>query len=581
MAKMLFKTVARSVRELIIEVESGKLGLPELQRGYVWKATKVRDLLDSMMKGYPIGFLMIWDSSSNGEKSKAIGTESKPYSVPKNLIIDGQQRLTSLYAVMRHREIVDEHFKQKHIVISFNPFTRQFEVGDNAIRRAADWIYDISEVFLNESRSFSYITDLVKRISDSREKSGFILSEIEMQTIQQNVMDLLSLGNYSLPTLEINGQSDEESVADIFVRVNSGGVKLGEDDFILTLISVHWQEGRKRIEEFSKKVKSPSAVFEPTPTHIVRIAMSYGFRRARLHYAYLLLRGRDFENEQFSEELRIAQFNKLERVLDKVLDEQVWVDFKKCIVASGYSAKSLITSQNALVYTYALYLIGMFDYGIHHDVLRKLIARWFFMCSVSGYYTNSPESTMEADLADLRSVVDGNGFIALLQNKISSRFTNDYFDITLSNNLATSAPRNPAWFAYCASLSILEAKVLFSTLSIEKLFDPEYSAKKNALERHHLFPKAYLKRIGIDDDRERNQTANFAFIEWGRNIDILDQSPSEYFSEQLCKIPVEKREEVYKLHALPENWENMSYFDFLRERRKMMADVIRRGFQQL
>lgn len=581
MAQMLFKTVARTVNELIIEIDSGKLGLPELQRGYVWKATKVRDLLDSMMKGYPIGFLMIWDSSIENNKSKAIGTDNKMYSVPKNLIIDGQQRLTSLYAVMRHKEIVNEKFKQKYIIISFNPFTRQFKVADNATRRSADWIYDISDVFLNESRSFSYITNLVNNIGKIREESGIILNDNERQTIQQNVMDLLSLRNYNLPTLEISGQSSEESVADIFVRVNSGGVKLGEDDFILTLISVHWQEGRKKIEDFSKKAKSRTTIFEPSPTHIVRIAMSYGFRRARLHYAYLLLRGRDFESQHFSEELRVAQFEKLEQVLANVLNEQVWVDFKKCILASGYVAKSLITSQNTLVYTYALFLIGKFDYCINYNMLRKLMSRWFFMCSVTGYYTNSPESTMEADLADMRAINGGEDFCALLEDKICKRFTNDYFDITLPNNLATSAPRNPAWFAYCAALNILEAKVLFSTLSIEKLFNPDYSAKKSALERHHLFPKAYLKRIGIEDDRDRNQTANFAFIEWNKNMDILDQSPSEYLSKQLDAIPVEKRAEVYKLHALPENWENMDYFDFLCERRKMMAQVIRAGFNKL
>ncbi len=489
MAQMLFKTVARTVKELIIEVESGKLGLPELQRGYVWKATKVRDLLDSMMKGYPIGFLMIWSSSNNEDKSRMIGASAKPYSTPKDLIIDGQQRLTSLYAVMQHKEIIDESFKKKHIVISFNPFTRRFEVGDNAIRRATDWIYDISEVFLNESRSFSYITDLVKRIAESREKAGSHLSESDKQTIQQNVMDLLSLGSYSLPTLEINGNSDEESVADIFVRVNSGGVTLGEDDFILTLISVHWQEGRKRIESFCKSVKAEKALFEPSPTHVVRIAMSYGFRRARLHYAYLLLRGRDFENEVFSDELRAKQFARLEQVLEKVLDRQNWVDFIKCIMASGYVAKSLITSQNALVYTYALYLFGKFDYGINHNILRKLISRWFFMSSVTGYYTNSPESTMEADLADLRSIQVGDAFITLLEMKISAAFTNDFFQITLPNNLATSAPRNPAWYGYCAALNILDAKVLFSTLPVRTLFDPTYSAKKSALEKHHLFPR--------------------------------------------------------------------------------------------
>ncbi|MDD2542399.1 MAG: DUF262 domain-containing protein [Desulfuromonadaceae bacterium] len=570
-----------------MEIESGKLGLPELQRGYVWKATKVRDLLDSMMKGYPIGYLMIWDSSDGGEKVKQIGMDGKAYSSPKSLIIDGQQRMTSLYAVMRRKEIIDEKFNPRYITISFNPFSREFEVGDNAKKRAAEWIYDISEVFLNESKSFNYISGIVKTIAESREKTGATLSDDERQIIQQNLMDLLSLGSYSIPTLEINGSADEESVADIFVRVNSGGESLGEDDFILTLISVYWQEGRQKIEDFCRSAKVPKSgtaynfLFEPSPTHIIRVAMSFGFQRARLHYAYMLLRGRDFETEVYSDVLRIEQFEKLKLVLDKVLHVQSWHEFIKCIEAAGFVSKALISSQNALVYSYVMYLIGKHHYAMKESDLRKLIAKWFFMASVSGYYTSSPETAMETDLADLRNIKTAADFVALLERKISSKFTNDFFNITLANVLATSAPRNPAWFGYCAALNVLDAKVLFSTLHTRELFSPVATGTKNALEKHHLFPKAYLGKIGITDDRDRNQNANFAFIEWSDNIEILDTSPAEYMKEQLAKISVLDRPSVYELHALPDNWEHMDYFEFLKQRRVMMATVIRKGFERL
>jgi hypothetical protein len=570
-----------------MEVESGKLGLPELQRGYVWKATKVRDLLDSMLKGYPIGYLMIWDSADSTDKSKQIGTDNKPYTAPKSLVIDGQQRLTSLFAVMRGKKIIDEKFHEKPIIISFNPLTRTFEVGDNAKKRAVDWIYDISEVFLNESRSFAYISEKVQGMTESREKADEILSDEEKQTIQQNIMDLLSLGSFSVPTLEINGNSDEESVADIFVRVNSGGEKLGEDDFILTLISVYWQEGRQKIVEFCRTARIPKQgtpynfLFQPSPTHIVRVAMSYGFKRARLHYAYMLLRGRDFDNGIYSEELRIQQFDKLKVVLDKVLNVQVWKNFLKCVEAAGFVSKSLISSENALVYSYAMYLVGKYDYGMDESALRKLIAKWFFMTAVTGYYTGSPETDMESDMADLRSVKTGEAFVALLESKIAAVFTGDYFDISLPNNLANSAPRNPSWFGYCAALNVLDSKVLFSTLHTRELFSPTADGTRSALERHHLFPKAYLARIGITDDRDRNQAANFAFIEWSDNIEILDTSPAEYMKEQLAKIPVGEKDGIYADHALPNGWEQMEYADFLAKRRVLMAKVIKRGYERL
>jgi len=587
MAKMLFTPVPRILKDLIMEVENGKLGLPELQRGYVWKASKVRDLLDSMLKGYPIGYLMIWDAVDNSDKSKQIGTDSKAYAAPKSLVIDGQQRLTSLFSVMRGRKIVDEKFNEKPIIISFNPLTKAFAVGDNATKRGADWIYDISEVFLNEARSYAYISEKVQIMTASRERAGPALTNEEKQLIAQNIQDLLSLGDFSVPTLEINGSADEESVADIFVRVNSGGEKLGEDDFILTLISVYWQEGRQKIIEFCQSAKIPKQgtpynfLFQPSPTHIVRTAMSYGFKRARLHYAYMLLRGRDFDKGIYSEELRIQHFDKLKNILDKVLNVQVWKNFLKCVEAAGFVSKSLISSENALVYAYVMYLLGKFDYEMEESALRKLIAKWFFMTMVSGYYTGSPETVMEIDLADLRTVKTGRDFTSLLESKITAVFTGDYFDITLPNNLANSSPRNPSWFGYCAALNVLDARVLFSTLHTRELFSPTADGTKTALERHHLFPKAYLAGVGVTDDRDRNQTANFAFIEWSDNIEILDTSPAEYMKDQLAKIPANEKSGIYADHALPDQWEQMEYSEFLKVRRALMAKVVKRGFERL
>lgn len=587
MSKTLFTPVPRTVRELIMEVETGKLGLPDLQRGYVWRAAKVRDLLDSMLKGYPIGYLMIWDAADDTEKSKTIGIDNKPFGTPKSLVIDGQQRLTSLYAVMYGKKIVDAKFNEKQIIISFNPLTRTFAVGDNATKRGAEWIYDISEVFRNESKSFAYISEKVQTISDAREKTDGTLADDEKQCIQQNIMDLLSLTGFSIPTLEISGNSDEESVADIFVRVNSGGEKLGEDDFILTLISVYWPEGRQKIVDFCRSAKTPKPgtaynfLFQPSPTHIVRVAMSYGFQRARLHYAYMLLRGRDFENGVYTESLRIQNFEKLKQVLEQVLDVQIWKNFLKCVEAAGFVSKSLISSENALVYSYVMYLFGKFNYGMGESTLRKLISKWFFMTAVTGYYTGSPETDMESDLADLRNVKTEEAFVALLEKKIASVFTGDYFAITLPNSLANSAPRNPSWFGYCAALNVLDAKVLFSTFHTRELFDPTADGKKKALEKHHLYPKAYLARIGIADDRDRNQMANFAFIEWSDNIEVLDTSPAEYMKDQLSKIDPAEKGNIYADHALPENWEHMDYFDFLSKRRVLMAEVVKRGYERL
>ena len=123
--------------------------------------------------------------------------------------------------------------------------------------------------------------------------------------------------------------------------------------------------------------------------------------------------------------------------------------------------------------------------------------------------------------------------------------------------------------------------MLFSTLTTRELFSPTATGTKSALERHHLFPKAYLSKIGITDDRDRNQIANFAFIEWQDNIEILDTSPAEYMKDQLAKLPPMEKPTIYEVHALPDQWEHMDYFHFLRLRRVLMAKVIRKGFERL
>ncbi|MDR1157021.1 MAG: hypothetical protein LBK75_01755 [Oscillospiraceae bacterium] len=184
-------------------------------------------------------------------------------------------------------------------------------------------------------------------------------------------------------------------------------------------------------------------------------------------------------------------------------------------------------------------------------------------------------------MADLRGVKSGDAFVALLESKIAAVFTGDYFDISLPNNLANSAPRNPSWFGYCAALNVLDSRVLFSTLHTRELFSPTADGTKSALERHHLFPKAYLARIGITDDRDRNQTANFAFIEWSDNIEILDTSPAEYMKDQLAKIPAGEKDGIYTDHALPDGWEHMEYANFLTKRRVLMAKVIKHGYERL
>ena len=150
----LFKPIPSKVGQLVNDVRTGRIGLPDLQRPFVWADNKVRNLFDSMMKGYPIGYVMLWESPSNYEEKKStIGAGTKIYDEPKELVIDGQQRLTALIAAMYGVQVKDKNYKYREIKISYCPLTREFAVWTSAYDRDTEWIPKISDVFLAKEKN--------------------------------------------------------------------------------------------------------------------------------------------------------------------------------------------------------------------------------------------------------------------------------------------------------------------------------------------------------------------------------------------------------------------------------------------
>ena len=187
-------------------------------------------------------------------------------------------------------------------------------------------------------------------------------------------------------------------------------------------MSVFWDKGRSDLELFCREARKPSIsdaspfnyFIQPDPDQLLRVSVGLGFRRAVLKHIYSILRGKDLETEQFSDERRTGQFKVLMDTQAYVLDTQNWAEFLKVLIRAGYRSNSMITSEIGLMYCYTMYLIGKRDYKIDHFVLRNLIARWFFTTSLTGRYTGSPESTMEIDLAKLRNIETDKDFIEML-----------------------------------------------------------------------------------------------------------------------------------------------------------------------
>jgi len=225
-------------------------------------------------------------------------------------------------------------------------------------------------------------------------------------------------------------------------------------------------------------------------------------------------------------------------------------------------------------------VIGKRDFGLNDFDLRELISQWFFMTALTGRYTNSPESRMEQDLTLLRGLSSPGEFINTLKQQMDAELTQDYWKVSLPNQLATASQRSPGQFAFYAALCLLDAPVLYSKLKVRELLNPSIRPPKGALDRHHLFPRGYLKKSGIED-RQINQVANYALVEWKDNVSISDRSPQEYVPDIEQRFSAAELEKMYKLHALPPKWYTFSYSEFLEQRRQLIAAIIHKGFLSL
>jgi hypothetical protein len=585
MPRTLFRTTRFELDHLVKNIERGDIALPELQRPFVWPNRKVRDLLDSMLRGFPVGYLLFWVTGAE-VGARAIGVGDKDEAVPRWLIVDGQQRLTSVYSVFTAHRVVREDYSESRIRIAFRPHDARFEVTDAAIEKDPEFLADVTPLWTEYRATVQGYFD---RLEAAR---GPLAHDVRGKLDDQfdRVRDLRA---YPFEVVELDAAVGEEDVAEVFVRINSEGVTLKQADFILTLMSVFREKARKQLEEFARTAKRPSAggasafnwYIQPQPDQLLRVAVAVAFRRAVLRHAYSILRGKDLETGEFSAQRREEQFDRLQRAQDHVVNLLHWHEFLQCLERAGFRGSKMISGENAILYSYGLWLIGRVDYQVPLDRLKEIIARWFFMAHTTGRYSGSFETRFEADVARLSGVAPGDtsGFITVLDQVIRDTLTADYWGITLPNDLATSASKSPALLAYIAALNILDADVLLSTSKVRSRLDPAITLKKG-IERHHLFPKGYLKSaLGISDTKRVNQIANFALVDWVENIAISDLAPSAYWPAQVEAKGLDGtrlRDAMY-WHALPDGWAEMSYEEFLVARRKLMATVVRDALHRL
>jgi hypothetical protein len=579
---VLFTTTNYPVSALIEDIDLGKIGLPELQRPFVWPNVNVRNLFDSLYRGYPAGFLLLWETGADAGL-KGIGGKNQ-HAVPKLAIVDGQQRLTSLYAVVKGAEVLRANFKRERIRIAFNPLSARFDVSDAAVSKDRSYIPDISELWKPGTKLIAFARNFIKELSATRD-----VTEKEADTIEDAISRLHNLPQYGFVALTLAASVDAETIADVFVRINGEGKKLNQSDFIMTLMSVFWDEGRAELEAFALQATRPSEgqasafnnFIKPAPDQMLRATVGLALKRARLANVYSVLRGRDAQTGMDNPERRAEQFGLMRTAQKNSLNLANWHHFLGALTLAGYRSEKMISSQAAIIFSYVLYLMGTVDYGVDKGRMRQAIAEFFFMAALTGRYTNSPETRFESDLGLMRDLDDGEAFLVKLREITATTLTSDYWAITLPSQLATSASRSPSLFAYQAALIKLDANALYSPIKIASMVDPAVKGTKVAFEQHHLFPRGYLESMGVSDLKLVNQIANFASVEWPDNIKIGKKAPADYVPPLDAMLTAKQREDLYFWHALPPLWWELPYQDFLVQRRVGMAKVIQAAWETL
>lgn len=587
-----------SVGTILNLVKMGGIAIPEIQRPFVWKNRQVRDLVDSLYKGFPVGYLI---TTQNAEMKLKDGSLSKG----KRVLIDGQQRVTALMAAILGLEVLDEEYKEKRIKIAFNPFAAEdedfFEVQDSSHLKSKKWIEDISVIFDDNFNIFSYITTYCDDNPD--------ISNMEMSNVIQKLREIM---NKDLGVIELTSDLDIDVVTEIFIRINSKGTTLSQADFAMSKIAADDIYGgnmlRKAIDYFCHVAKEPSFfktisekdtafaqskyankvswlqsnfddIYDPSYDDMLRVSFIHMFSRGKLKDLVSLLSGRDFITKEFKEEIAEESFHKLDEGICNFMSQYNFEQFVLAIKDAGFVHSSLINSQNALDFAYVVYLKLKLTGEVEKTEVKRYVSKWYIMSVLTGRYSGSPESVMDKDIRSINE----KGVVEYLKEIEASDLSDNFWSVSLLQRLESSLVNAPALSVYRAS----QARGLCRTLFSKGLFVRDMIGKSDI---HHIFPKNYLrKQGGIDEKTVYNQIANYVYLDTPVNIAIKDKAPNIYFNEVISSIENEEAifgnrwslDELYSNLAencIPRDIVNWDYTDykerFLPERRKLIAEKL-------
>ena len=598
MSTQRYSVTPHPIETLLTWVKSGEIAIPEIQRPFVWNATKVRNLLDSLYQGYPVGYLIAW-------RNPTVRLKDGSKSSGKRILIDGQRRVTALMAALLGREVLTKDYQTVAIRIAFHPLQERFEVSNPAIRRDSAWIADVVTVFAPET-SLTELTDNYAEANPGtdRRKLSRILERLRKIT------------NNHIGVIDLAGDLDIETVTEIFIRVNSAGVSLSQADFAMSKIAVNETHGgnvlRKAIDyfchlaaapeyfssiengdpefaasEFWPKIKwlknTTDDLYDPTYTDMLRVAFTSQFGRGKLGDLVALLSGRNFETRAYEESIVEQSFGRLSGGITAFMNKTNFDRLTMILRSAGFLTSNLIRSQNAVNFAYILYLRGRSESLPSHQ-LERLVRRWYIMSILTQRYSGNPETAFDFDIRQIAA----QGLSVYAESVIENELPDTYWTGMLPQLMDTSSSTSPYFLAYQAAQARLGDRGFLSTnITVRDLL-------LNRGDRHHVFPRKHLQKQGLTRGRY-NQIANFVIAQSEINIAIGDTPPETYFTQLMEQVNggdqryggiIERarlRENLLD-NCLPErliDGDVPDYDEFLAERRDLISLKIKAWFEAL
>ncbi len=516
----------KPVSVLLEDLGKGVLGLPEIQRGYVWNRPQARDLVDSLYREYPSGLILLWKPKELPELRDTTIIDENSKKVPDFLILDGQQRLTSLMKVFRGE-----------IDVYFNVEEESFQIYSRKLKANPLWI-SVKDV-INEGA-----VKIWRKLKSQLDSHSLAVDVLKLDEYLGRLSVLEKIKEYRYPVMIIH-TDDYEEITESFIRVNSRGTRLREAELAMAQLAFHWPGAL--VKEFESVLDDyEQAKYDLEARFLMRCFVAVGTNQSRFRFLSSLWKKSQTDLEDI--------WKRTKKAVDHT------INFLRN--NAGIESSDWVPSINALV-PLVVYLSKK-QGQITDDEVKGLLF-WFFEATIHGRFTGSPETKIDQDLKAIESADPIDSMVANLRRDVPS------FDITpeMIEGKHQRHPFLPLIFTISRKKS---AKDWFTgTVLSSTNVGPEHK-----LELHHIFPKGIMKESGDFKTHEIDDIANIAFLSQKANRTILKSKPEDY----LNKIEPER----LKAQFVPldiDLWRVDRFRDFLVERRKLITEAINEYMREI